>query len=285
MSNYQNQDVCLENCEKWRLHSSLNDVDYEISVAYPPVWVTSKGPFPTVYLLDSDSCFGLVTNMVRMLNVTSELPAILIVGIGYPEKDLNSFANRRLQDFTPSVDTEYKKNWDSELELTSDGGGAARFLDFLRYELIPTISKRYPVAKCERTLVGHSLGGLFSLYSLLQGPSTFSNYIVGSPAIFWGDWVIWRYLENQSLKRNSFRGRVFIGIGGDEDKMPFHFPEGSRANMGSISLINDVIKVSSIFNNYRFSDLEVDTKILPNETHMSVVAPLINRGLRFVFHT
>jgi len=284
MSNDQIRSVCLKNCEQWVLHSDIVGLDYEISVGHPPDWMPAQSCYPVVYLLDSDASFGLIYNMIRMLNVTGELPAIILVGIGYPEDDLESFANRRLQDFTPSVDKDYKKIWESELALVENGGGAEKFLDFLRHELFPKIGEKYAVKENDRTLIGHSLAGLFALYTLLQAPLIFKRYVVGSPAIFWDDGFLWRHEKNYAAENESLCARVFIGVGGDEDKKPLHFPEDKRKKMADISLINDVKKMAALLTRRKYIDLELDSKIFENETHMSVIAPCISQGLRHVFY-
>jgi predicted alpha/beta superfamily hydrolase len=56
---------------------------------------------------------------------------------------------------------------------TTDGG-AAVFLDFIEKELVPHVEGRYPVTDF-RTLIGHSYGGLFTIYALSERPTLF-NY-------------------------------------------------------------------------------------------------------------
>ena len=65
------------------------------------------------------------------------------------------------------------------------GGGAEKFLGFIRDELIPFVDSNYHTDPGDRTLVGDSLSGLFSLYALSQCPETFNRYIAGSPALGW----------------------------------------------------------------------------------------------------
>ncbi|MDC0000550.1 alpha/beta hydrolase-fold protein [Porticoccaceae bacterium] len=284
MSNDQIRSVRLKNCEQWVLHSDIVGLDYEISVGHPPNWMPTQSCYPVVYLLDADASFGLVYDMIKMLNVSGELPAILLVGIGYPEDDLESFANRRLQDFTPSVDKDYKKIWESELALFENGGGAEKFLDFLQHELFPKIGEKYAAKENDRTLIGHSLAGLFALYTLLHVPLIFKRYVVGSPAIFWDDGFLWRHENKYTAENEALDARVFIGVGGDEDKNPLHFPVDKREMMAGISLVNDVRKMTDLLARRKLIGLEIESKIFENETHMSVIATCINKGLRSVFN-
>ena len=75
-----------------------------------------------------------------------------------------------------------------------------------------------------------------------------------------------------------------IDVETDEDKKPLHFPEDKRKKMADISLINDVKKMAALLTRRKYIDLELDSKIFENETHMSVIAPCISQGLRHVFY-
>lgn len=57
--------------------------------------------------------------------------------------------------------------------------GADKFLDFLTSELIELIEKNYKVKN--RILFGHSLGGGFTMYSMINKPNYFNSYIALSP--------------------------------------------------------------------------------------------------------
>jgi predicted alpha/beta superfamily hydrolase len=57
--------------------------------------------------------------------------------------------------------------------------GADKFLDFIASELIPEVEKNCNVKT--RILFGHSFGGAFTIYSLLNKPACFDMYIASSP--------------------------------------------------------------------------------------------------------
>src|SRR5574342_722941 len=50
---------------------------------------------------------------------------------------------------------------------------ADKFFNFLKSEVIPYVEKKYP-ANGERTLYGHSYGGLFVTYAFLMEPQLFN---------------------------------------------------------------------------------------------------------------
>jgi len=59
-------------------------------------------------------------------------------------------------------------------------GVADRCLSFVVDELQPLIADRYPVGPSS-TYVGHSFGGLFGAFTLLERPQTFDRYMLASP--------------------------------------------------------------------------------------------------------
>ncbi len=57
--------------------------------------------------------------------------------------------------------------------------GADKFLEFISMELIPFMEKDYLVEN--RVLYGHSFGGAFSIFAMLNHPGLFNKYIASSP--------------------------------------------------------------------------------------------------------
>lgn len=91
-----------------------------------------------------------------------------MVGLGNPEQ--------RHRDYTPDHGP-----------TTPEGhGGAANFYNFLVYELVPYIEANYHTDAVNRTLIGHSYGGLFTLFALLSEGAEqrhFNAFIASSPTI------------------------------------------------------------------------------------------------------
>jgi predicted alpha/beta superfamily hydrolase len=72
--------------------------------------------------------------------------------------------NQRFRDLTPTPAGQ------------NGAGGGPKLLAFLKDELIPYITKKYP-SNGSNILWGHSLGGLFVLYTLFTEPQLFDAYI------------------------------------------------------------------------------------------------------------
>lgn len=114
----------------------------------------------------------------------------------------------RMLDLTPTT-----------MEVSRDGrripegtnGGGERFTAFLDQELIPYIGKTYP-ATSHRTVIGHSLGGLLVINTLIHHPEFFSNYIAIDPSLWWDNQELLKEATN-ILKQKKFDNKsLFLAV-------------------------------------------------------------------------
>ena len=275
-------DISLTETKHYIFYSRLVKKHYKIFIAEPEKEYSQK-PYPVVYALDANTTFLMTVQMIRLLQYTNELPPMLIVGIGYQDESFDSVVDHRVQEFTPTSDLEYKHIWHSRFSCSSDGGDAALFMRFLQEELKPFIEATYPVDPNDATLVGDSLGGLFALYTLLQKPKAFERYVIGSPAIFWDRGVLWEYEKQYADQHRNLNAQVFMAVGGLEDSEPYHFPADTRESTKHIRLVDDMKRMATTLEGRDYPDLKLHSHVFEGETHMSVIAPCINRGLRVLF--
>src|SRR5690606_13046032 len=73
-----------------------------------------------------------------------------------------------------------------EIATFPTNGGADRFLRMLREELIPWVDANYRT-NSYKILVGHSLGGLFTINTLITEPDAFDAYVAISPNLQWNE--------------------------------------------------------------------------------------------------
>lgn len=242
------------------LRSSIADDEFEVSVAFVRGTEEAGRRYPVVYVLDANVLFAMAVHTARFMMLGEELPEMIVVGIGHPVGPL-------LTD--PAARPRYVEARTRHLAPTAveqrGGGGAANFLGFIRDELIPFVESNYPANPEDRTLLGLSLSGLFSVYALLHHPETFSSYIAGSPALGWDDGVIFQYERELAKRRSSLPVKLFTSVASSEDPA-----------------VTDVERmVETLKANY--TGLEVTSVLLEGETHLSVVGHTMSRGLRAVF--
>lgn len=154
----------------FRLNSLAVNRPYHIYVRLPEGYDPAKPEkYPVVYLLDGDSLFPLLAPTHIFLNYDEQIPEAVLVGIAYG--GLNPAVNKRNIDFSALGDD------------TSPGeGGASRFLQFLRHELLPEVERRYRIDPAKRVLLGQSRAGYFVLWSALEDPDLFWARIASNPS-------------------------------------------------------------------------------------------------------
>jgi predicted alpha/beta superfamily hydrolase len=240
------------------LHSSIVDQDYAIQVALPQSYSTSDKTYPVVYTTLGDFRFGLTTDTVRELRLDQELrskghmPEVIVVGIAYDGLKWQyyfEYPTLVFRDLTPTA-----------------SGEADKFLEFLQDELFPFIDANYRTDTQDRTIVGHSVGGLFSLYVLFQSPDTFNRYIALSPSLWWDKKVIFEYEEEFAKNQSELPVKLFLAAGELET-----------------SLASDLEKFHQILEDRNYAGLEMEMVIFEDETHSSVLPGATSRGFRSVF--
>lgn len=176
---------------------------YELHIQLPVDYSRDK-KYPVVYMTDSLYTFPIVTGAARVPVNLKRIKNIMFVGISW-DKDLAGGLSRQ-RDYTPTA---------SSPGFKDPSGEAARHLDFIRNDVIPYIEKFYSTDATNRTYIGNSFGGLFGLYILLRQPTTFKNYIIGSPSIWWDHKYILK-LDSKTEFDKSLEANVFIAVGAEE---------------------------------------------------------------------
>jgi predicted alpha/beta superfamily hydrolase len=198
----------LENMKQFgiekSIHSTYLNEERKIWIYIPngdPLY--SVAHYPVIYLLDAESYFNSIVEMIQLFNEghgNGALPKMIVIGI--PNTD-------RMRDFTPSNDLNPSAS--SSIPISNDGtetsGGARKFTLFIRDELIPFMDSTYHTSGF-RILIGHSLGGLMATNTLLNYTELFHGYIVIDPSIWWNHQEIIKqaktFTETRSLKDIAF---------------------------------------------------------------------------------
>jgi predicted alpha/beta superfamily hydrolase len=267
--------------QTWVFDSEILHRDFKLFISNMVDNQAVDSENPVVYLLDANFMFPIIQGVIRLLQSTGELPSLILVGIGYKSSAIGNMANRRIQELTPTKDIHYKDIWRDITKVNAEGGEAPLLLKVIEEEIKPFIQRQYS-SSGQSILVGDSLGGLFALYALFSKPNLFRGYVIGSPAIFWDNGILWQQEKKYYSLNNKLSADVFLGVGELEDTHPYHFPKSTRHLASGISLVKDVQAMSQRLQERKYEQLNMKTHIFEGETHMSVIAPLISRGLRFV---
>ena len=234
------------------LKSSIVNQEYDLYINLPRFYDDTTKTFPVLYLLDAQWDFTLLNALFGQQYYDGFVPGIIIVGITWGGDNPN-YDQLRARDFTPT-----------DLHQYSPTGGAMKFIQFIKQELIPFVDSKFRTTKNDRTLMGCSLGGLFTLYTLFNETDLFNRYVLTSPAIGWDNGVLYTYEKNNAEKNSDLSARVFMGIGEYENTTDFQ-------------------KFFDTLKSRNYSSLRIQTKVLDGVGHSGGKAEGYTKGLQFVF--
>lgn len=247
-------EVRIPRSEIRQLHSSETGRDYDLYIRVPDDYEKyPKVKYPVLYMLDAQWDFKMMDSIYGSLKYDGLVPEMVIVGISY-SGEKPDYETLRAMDYTP-VNT----------NNVVGSGNAPKFLAFLKDTVIPFVESNYQVRPTERVLMGHSYGGLFTLYALFTDPSLFNGYVSGSPVTVYGDNFSFKQEEAYFEQHKDLPTRLYIFVGGEE------------------SLLYPVNQFVDVLKSRNYEGLKLETRVLEGEGHSSSKTEGYNRGLRFVF--
>ncbi|AFU68622.1 esterase_lipase superfamily protein [Psychroflexus torquis ATCC 700755] len=249
---------------------SLNEYR-EIYVQLPADYKPDENiKYPVVFVLDGE-VFLPTVNDVQNYYSGGFTPEMVIVGIS---NDKN-----RMRDLTTSKVTEMYGS-----PFKQENGEAANFTKFIETELIPFVEHNYPVTNF-RTLIGHSYGGLFALYSLVHHPQLFSNYLVIDPSLDWDNQQLIKEAKAKVSSANYKGKSLFMSLGGvvymQRSGMTLTEIKKDTTDFTLFSRSN--IDFSEVLNQNKQNELAFEWKFYPRDLHGTISFPSIMDGLISVF--
>ncbi len=149
--------------------SQVLDEEREIFVLVPEEFDPEGEGYTTVYVLDGEWSFPMVSSYIDYLSRWKRIPNLVVTGVRNVDRN---------RDYIFREDRSFPGT-----------GGADQFHRFVAEEWIPTVEEKYN-GNGTRILIGHSFGGSFALYSMMTDPDLFDAYI----AIGSSTWVAQRGL-------------------------------------------------------------------------------------------
>jgi len=227
--------------------------EYELQIMLPGGFKNSNKRYPVIYLMDSQWDFPLLKCLYGEHYFDGFVPELIVVGVTWGGVNPNP-DSLRARDYTPT----------NEARLPQSGG-ADKFLSFMRDELFPFIETNYKADKNNRTLMGCSLGGLFTLYALFTQPELFTGYAAASPAVGWDGEVLYKYEKAFAEKKLSKPLRVYMTVGDVERGRP------------------TFERFASQMTSRNYASVTLKSKVLENTGHSGTKSETFGRGMQYVF--
>ncbi len=236
----------IEIGQKYNFESKILNEKRQIAVFIPENYQSSDEKYQVLYVLDGEWNFHFVSSLVDKLVNSGDIPKMIVVGV---------MNNNRSKDLTPPGINDNKNRF----------GGGESFLKFLTEELVPWVEGNFRTHPY-KVLAGHSFGGLFTIYSIMQSPGAFQSYIALSPSLGRNDEQQVAIAKEFFKSENIFPKSLYVAVG-NEGGLTYY----------STKKFFDVLntEVNSGFK-YKFENLK-------EQNHVSITIQGFIDGLKFIF--
>lgn len=223
---------------------------------------TGKGRYPVIYLLDGDANFNNIVSITEFMSNAGLCPQMIVVGILHPA---------RMTDLTFGTDK----------ETPGIIGNGENFMLYVEMELMPYIELNYPTAPY-KIFIGHSVGGLTVVSTLIHHPNLFNAYVSLDAALWWNNQQIVTDAK-MILANQNYKGKtLFMALanrmerGMDTLKVRKDTTESTELIRSNLEFIKDISKNKK--NQLRFKH-----KYYEDDNHSSVRLIGEYDALRYVF--
>jgi hypothetical protein len=253
------------------LTSRINGVQYLLYLRLPIGYEGNGRRYPLVLTLDADYSFAICANHLEHLAARmNQAPEAILVSIAiagvYPDRD--RYHLERTRDYSPIFVAEAGPN--TRFQHVSGGGPA--FHRVIEEEVLPLVDRSYRTDPSERTLVGHSLGGLFACWTLQVKPELFNRYLAVSPSLWYANkWIFDREREHAST-RLPRETRIYMAVGSWEEQ-----PQNNG------HMVSECEAFAELLSRRDDPNLVVEQRTYADETHASIFPCAFSTGIRHLF--
>lgn len=224
--------------------------------------IKGRGNYPVVYVLDGSENFNTVASITEHMEESSLCPPMIVVGI---------VPDDRLSELTTG----------SDKELPNVTGNGEKFMAFVEKELIPHIDSNYPTTTY-KTLIGHSLGGLTVINTLLHRPNLFNAYVSLEASLWWNNK---KPVEEAKaiLPVQNYQGKTLFMAMANRMERGMDTLSVQKDTNGYTGLIRSNLEFIKLLNSNKKNQLRYSYKFYPDDDHPSVRLIGEYDALRFVF--
>ena len=237
--------------ETFTIESRVLGETRRINVYRPPVFgQPADAPLPVLYMPDGGLAedFLHVAGLVQVSVGNGTMRPFLLVGIENTQ---------RRRDLTgPTESAEDKK-------IAPVVGWSATFRRFIRSELMPAVTARYPTTG-ETAIIGESLAGLFIVETFFLERGMFDTYIAFDPSLWWNNGALVKSAADRLRARASRPGTLYLAASReDRSDLTQQLAELLRANAPA--------------------NVTWHFEPMPNETHATIYHPAALAAFRHLF--
>ena len=264
----------LDDTEVQDVHARALNRDYQVFVALPDSYRSSKRRYPVLFVTDANYAFPVARGIAQRLARHAGMEEAIVVGLSYAKGDSPVFSRRR--DYTPTV----PRTQDTTSDMPGRApafGEAQAYGRFIAADVFPMIAARYRADMNRKIFVGHSYGSLLGLQILLSEPGTFDHYILGSPSLWFDQGVMFDREKEYARGHKDMPTSVFFGIGGRETLAANRKRSRTEENA---DMVADLCDFDAALKTHRYPNLKMKLEVFADEDHASVFPLVLTHGLR-----
>ncbi len=178
------------------IHSDALGEDRTVLVTTPAGYEQGARKYPVVYVLDGETNHLLSVAVTNFYWQNGLMPPVIVVSVTN---------TARTRDFTPTAVADRQGS-----------GGGPKFMEFLKNELLPFVEKNYRTEPY-RVLIGHSLCGMYAVWTLLSEPDLFQAFIAISPYLQYDNDCVVRLAEERLPGMSDRRRFLYITLGNEPE--------------------------------------------------------------------
>ena len=224
--------------------------------------IKDRGNYPVIYLLDGDENFNSVVSITEHMAETSLCPPMIVVGIVH---------SNRLKELTTGSDKEFK----------GFVGNGEKFMSFVEKELIPHIDSTYPTTTY-KTFIGHSVGGLTVVNTLLDKPNLFNSYVSLDGALWWNESKVVEEAKDKLATKN-YKGKTLYMAMANRLERGVDTLSVQNDTTGNTSLIRANLKFIKELQKVNQHQLRYKYKFYEDDNHPSIRLIGEYDALRYIF--
>ncbi|MBT9190336.1 alpha/beta hydrolase [Zobellia russellii] len=228
--------------------SSIISDSYPVHVFLPENYNTNS-KHQLIIALDGDTRFNTIAGIISDKVQSESIPSCILVAIG------NN--NQRNRDYTPTA-------------YAHGSGGAEKFYQFIKNELIPELESRYSIDPSNnKTLLGHSFGGLFTQYVMAQerASNPFNKFISSGTSYWYDAGVIFEFEESYANSHNDLDVKFYNGMGTLE---------------GGVMLAS-FAEMNERLNSRNYPNFKHRSELIEKSGHSGSASEIFKKGLDYVF--
>ena len=283
-------DTMFQNTQYFEIDSVKAGARYAVWVTTPKIYDKDpKRSFAAIYTPDGNGTVMLspvLANLSEWDFIDAFQPTIQIC-VGYTGEDADRSLAVRARDLLPPKEALMPGTIEGVKGMASSGlldqAGADlyaknlqnpagdRFLAFLTEELHPFIAKRYRIQSDNIGLFGHSYGGLFATYAALQKSTIFRNIGASSPGILPDISILFKMYRDAAASGGFAPRNLHMTVGAREITAP---------GIYQMMVAGGAVEFMRVAGSTPLKGLNFSSRVLDNETHITVMTPAIHDFLR-----